>query len=86
VDLAQAQAQRLNLDYMELTEADVDREAVDLVPEKLLRRNGVLPLYREDGRLFVAMSDPANVYALDDLRTSCGCPVVPVVTTEERLQ
>ncbi len=85
-DLAQAQAQRLNLDYVELTEADVDREAVNLVPEKLLRRHGVLPLYREDGRLFVAMSDPTNILALDDLRMSCGYRIVPVVTTEGSLQ
>ena len=41
-DLAQAQAQRLNLDYVELTETDVDLEAVNLLPEKLLRRHGVL--------------------------------------------
>ena len=85
-DLAQAQAQRLNLDYVDLTEANVDREAVGLVPEKLLRRHNALPLYREDGRLVVAMSDPTDIYALDDLRMSCGYAVVPVVTTEENLQ
>jgi type IV pilus assembly protein PilB len=85
-DLAQAQAQRLNLGYIELTEADVDREAANLMPEKLLRKHGVLPLRRENGRLLVAMSDPTDIYALDDLRMVCGCPVVPVVTTEESLQ
>ncbi len=85
-DLAQAQAQRLNLGYVELTETDVDREVINLVPEKLLRRHGALPLHRENGRLVVAMSDPTDVYALDDLRMSCGCTIVPVVTTEESLQ
>jgi type IV pilus assembly protein PilB len=85
-DLAQAHAQRLNLDYVELTGAEVDREAASLVPEKLLRKHGVLPLHREDGRLVVAMSDPTDIYALDDIRMVCGCAVVPVVTTEESLQ
>ena len=85
-DLAQAQAQRLNLGYVELTETDVDRQVINLVPEKLLRRHGALPLHRENGRLVVAMSDPTDIYALDDLRMSCGCSVVPVVTTEEGLQ
>ncbi len=85
-DLARAQAQRLNLEYVELTEADVDSEALSLVPEKLLRRHNALPLYREDGRLVVAMSDPTDIHALDDLRVSCGCAIVPVVTTEENLQ
>jgi type IV pilus assembly protein PilB len=84
--LAQAQAQRLNLDYLELTETDVNPEAVSLVPQKLLRRHGALPLYREDGRLIVAMSDPTDIHALDDLRMSSHCTIVPVVTTEENLQ
>ena len=84
--LAQAQAQRLNLDYLELTETDVNPEAVSLVPQKLLRRHGALPLYREDGRLIVAMSDPTDIHALDDLRVSSRCTIVPVVTTEENLQ
>ena len=86
VDLAQAHAQRLNLHYIELSAAEVDREAASLVPEKLLRRHMALPLYKEDGRLVVAMSDPTDIYALDDLRMSCGCSIVPVVTTEESLQ
>ena len=85
-DLAQARAQRLNLGYAELTEADVDREAVELIPERLLRRHSALPMHKENGRLVVAMSDPTNVYALDDLRMICGCSIVPVVTTEENLQ
>ena len=85
-DLAQAQAQRLNLGYVELTEADVAREAVDLIPEKLLRRHNALPMYKDNGRLVVAMSNPTDIYALDDLRMVCGCSIVPVVTTQENLQ
>ena len=86
-DLAQAQARRLKLDYVELTETDVDRGAVGLIPEKLLRRHAALPLYRENGRLVVAMSDPTDVYALDDIRMACGgCFVVPVVTTVDALR
>jgi type IV pilus assembly protein PilB len=85
-DLAQAQAQRLNLGYVELTETDVDREAVALIPERLLRRHNALPLYKDNDRLVVAMSNPTDVYALDDLKMVCGCPIVPVVTTEENLQ
>jgi type IV pilus assembly protein PilB len=85
-DLAQAQAQRLNLGYVELTEADIDREAVDIFPERLLRRHNVLPMHKENGRLVVAMSNPTDIYALDDLRMVSDCPIIPVVTTEENLQ
>ena len=43
-DLAQAHAQRLGLDFVELTERDVDRDVVSLVPERLLRKHGAIPL------------------------------------------
>ncbi len=85
-DLAQAQAQRLNLDYIELIEADVDRDALGLVPEKVLRKHRALPLYTEDRRLFVAMSDPTDIFALEDLGMISGYRIVPVMTTEEELQ
>ncbi len=85
-DLAQAQAQRLNLGYIELTEADVDRDALGLVPEKVLRKHRALPLYKEDRQLVMAMSDPTNIYALEDLNMISGHRIVPVVTTEEALQ
>lgn len=85
-DLAQAQAQRLNLDYIELTELDVDRTALGLVPEKALRKHQALPLRVENRRLFVAMTDPTNIYALEDLNMISGHQIVPVVTTDEALQ
>ncbi|MEJ7819861.1 MAG: response regulator, partial [Rubrobacteraceae bacterium] len=85
-DLAQAQAERLSLDYVELTEADVDPEAARLVPEKVLRRHGALPLRFEDERLVVAMSDPTNIYALEDLRMISGRQIQPVIATENDLR
>ena len=85
-DLAQAQALRLNLDYIELTEADVDREALGLVPEKMLRKHRALPLYTENRQLGMAMSDPTDIYALEDLSMVSGHQIVPVMTTEESLQ
>ncbi|HET7479179.1 MAG TPA: ATPase, T2SS/T4P/T4SS family [Rubrobacteraceae bacterium] len=85
-DLARAQAERLNLEYVELTDSDVDPDAARLVPEKVLRRHMALPLRVEDGRLVVAMSDPTNLYALEDLRMISGRQIRPVVATEESLQ
>jgi len=85
-DLAQAQAQRLNLDYVVLDGATVDREAVRLVPGGMLRKHEALPLRTEEGRLVVAMSDPTNLYALDDLRMISGSPIRPVVVTEDDLR
>jgi type IV pilus assembly protein PilB len=78
-DLARALARRFGLRYVELTHADVAREAVNLVDRKVLRRHGVMPLRLENGRLVVAMSDPTDLYAIEDLTMLSGYPVTPAV-------
>ena len=86
-DLAQAHAQRLGLDFVELTERDVDRDVVSLVPERLLRKHGAIPLRISPTRhLVVAMSDPNNLYALEDLRITSGYQITPVVATEDEIR
>lgn len=85
-DLARALARRLRLEYTELSEKDVDRSAANLVDQKVQRRHGVLALRVEDGRLVVAMSDPTNFYALEDLRMISGLPVTPVVVVDDEIR
>src|ERR671916_1007860 len=86
-DLAQAQAQRLGLDFVELTERDFDRDVVALVPERVLRKHGAIPLRISRSRhLVVAMSDPSNLYALEDLRMISGYQITPVVATEDEIR
>jgi type IV pilus assembly protein PilB len=78
-DLARALARRLRLEFVDLSVDDVDPEVASLVDKKLLRRYGMLPLRVEDGRLVVAMKDPANLHALEDLRMLSGYAISPVV-------
>src|SRR5215210_1389737 len=86
-DLAEAHAQRLGLDFVELSERDIDRDVVALVPERLLRKHGALPLRISRNRhLVVAMSDPSNLYALEDLRIISGYQITPVVAPEDEIR
>lgn len=86
VDLARALGVRLRLEYIELTETDVDKAVAALVDQKVLRKHGVIPLRLENGRLIVAMSDPTNIYAIEDLMMISGYPVTPVVALEQEIQ
>jgi type IV pilus assembly protein PilB len=86
VDLARGLALRLRLEYVELTERDVDRAAASLVDQKVLRKHGVLPLRVEGGRLVVAMSDPTNFFTLEDLKMISGYPVTPVVAVDDEIR
>src|SRR5207237_273869 len=65
----------------DLSEFPVDPSCTALIPEAVARRYRALPIAARDGRLLVAMSDPANVYALDDIRTITGQEVEPLVAT-----
>ncbi len=85
-DLARALAARLRLEFVEITERDVDRGASSLVDRRVLRRLGAMPLRVSDGRLVVAMSDPTNIPALEDLRMISGYPVTPVVALDEEIR
>jgi type IV pilus assembly protein PilB len=80
--LVAALAKYLGLEYVDLQDRLIDPAVAVLVPEGLARRYGVVPVTRdEDGTLVVAMSDPSNVVALDDLRTVTDCDIRPVVAT-----
>ncbi len=80
-DLVRALAEQVGLEFVDLTEYRIDPVTTSLLPEALCRRYRALPIGERDGKLLVAMSDPANVYALDDIRTMTGRDVQPVVAT-----
>jgi type IV pilus assembly protein PilB len=80
-DLVRALAEQVGLEFVDLNEFPIDATTTVLLPEALSRRYRAIPIGERDGRLLVAMSDPANVYALDDIRTITGREVQPVVAT-----
>jgi type IV pilus assembly protein PilB len=84
--LAKALVRRLGLEFVELSVNDVDHDVAGLVDKELLRRYGMLPLRVEDGRLVVAMKDPANLHALEDLRMLSGYTISPVVVAASDLR
>jgi len=85
-DLARAMARRLRLKFVELEVDDVDHAVAHLVDKKVLRRYGMLPLRVEDGRLVVAMKDPANLHAIEDIRMLSGYSISPVVVSASDLR
>ena len=80
-DLVAALARQVGLEYIDLSDFQIDPTAVSLLPEQVARRYRALPIGFENSHLVVAMSDPANVFAMDDIRTITGMEVKPVVAT-----
>jgi type IV pilus assembly protein PilB len=85
--LARATARRFGLWHVDLTRYKVDLAALNLLSSQAARRLNAAPIgYDDDGRLRVAISDPSNVIALDDLKLMSGHEVQPVVASPEDIQ
>jgi type IV pilus assembly protein PilB len=65
-----------------LTQLDVDAEVVKLVPAQIARKYEVLPIKRSGNQLTLAMADPTNVFAVDDVGFMTNLQVVPVVASQ----
>ena len=86
-DLVKTLARHIGLEFVSLDEITIDPSAVALVPEALARRYAAIPVgFEADGSLAVAMADPANVLAIDDIRAITGMDVSPKVATRTEVE
>jgi type IV pilus assembly protein PilB len=81
--LARATAERFGLDHVDLNLFKPDVAALNLVNAQAARRYNAVPIGFDEGVLLVAMADPSNVLALDDLKLLTGHELRPVVATAE---
>ena len=86
VKLTQVLTQHLGLEFVDLGSYRVDITAVALLDEKVASRHLALPIGYEDGTLIVAMADPTNIFALDDIKIYAGQQIKPVVATKGDIQ
>ena len=75
-DLAKALAEQHGLDFIELGQIEIDDTAADLLPERLARRYRAVPVrFLAEDSVLVAVSDPTDVVASDDLKLALGLNV-----------
>jgi type IV pilus assembly protein PilB len=85
VDLCRILAERRGYQFVDLRERSVDLSLMDLVPEEVARRYSALPIAHQDDHVVVAMAQPENVFALDDLRVLTELPVFPVMAEPQQI-
>ena len=83
--VAQAIAESMGLAFIDITAYDMDANAALMLTSDLMRKYTVLPIKVQDEELVVAMADPANIFAIDDLRIVTGREIRPVVAVESDL-
>jgi type IV pilus assembly protein PilB len=84
-DLVRTLARQVGLEFVDLADHVVDPSVTALVSESLARRYQAIPISWEEGRLVVAMADPSNVFAVDDIRALAGADVKTVVATASQV-
>jgi type IV pilus assembly protein PilB len=82
-DLVAALATQIGMEFVDIPDADVDPRATTMLSDAIMRRHNVLPIGFDQGKLVLAMSDPSNVVAIDDVRTLTKMEVKAVVATKE---
>ncbi len=76
-------AKQIGIEYIDFSERHPDATAVAVIPKDLAERYTLMPMSVEAGTLLVAMADPQNVLALDDLRIISGLEVRPAISTKD---
>jgi type IV pilus assembly protein PilB len=85
--LARAIAERHGLDHVDLDIFKVDMAAANLITSTAAKRYEAVPVaFVDEGTVLVAMADPANVLAVDDIQLLTGYEVKPVVASREDVQ
>ena len=69
--------------YLDLTEIQIPEEVISAVTQELARRFKVVPIERTAKKLTLAMKNPLDIFAIDEIRLITGKEVEPVIATEE---
>ena len=85
-DIAVAAAHEFGVALLDLDAVTIDLDTVRLVNDKLLAKHRVLPLVKRGKRLHVALSDPTNLHAVDEIKFQTGLAIEAVVVEDDKLQ
>jgi type IV pilus assembly protein PilB len=84
-DLMAALAAQIGMEFVDLDNHSIDSSAATLISDTLARRYQAMPIGWDDGQLVVAMADPSNVFAIDDIRTITRATVKTVMATRQSI-
>ncbi|PIU41579.1 MAG: secretion system protein E [Candidatus Omnitrophica bacterium CG07_land_8_20_14_0_80_42_15] len=85
-DLMVVWGQELDVPLITLSRYNIDKELVKLIPERIAKSYNLIAISKFGNRLSVAMSDPLNILAADDIRVLTGLEIDPVIATENDIK
>ena len=85
-DIAIAASTEFGVPLYDLDSHQVELDTVKLVQDKLMQKHRCLPLFRRGKRLFLAVADPTNLHAIDEIKFQTGLGIEAIVVEDDKLQ
>ncbi|MEK4046418.1 ATPase, T2SS/T4P/T4SS family [Paenibacillus sp. FSL H8-0048] len=76
---------QLGIPHVSLFKYQIDPAITQIIPESMAKRYQVLPFMKEGSKLMVAMADPLDYFAIEDLRMSTGFRIEPAISSRDEL-
>ncbi len=84
--LLEAKASLWNVPFIDLKNYEIDSAVLDLIPSKMARQYKFFPLFRIDGTLLIAMTDPKDVNAIDELTKLTQLEISPALSSKQAVE
>src|SRR5438552_14465690 len=81
-DITECLSQQFGVPSINLSHFEIDQEVMKLIPADVARKYNILPVNKTGATITIAMADPTNVFAMDDIKFMTGYNVEPVVASE----
>lgn len=76
---------QMGVDFVDLENIQIDEEVLHLVSSSIAKMHNLIPIEKSNNYLKVAMSDPMNIFSIDDLRLTTGLEIIPCLADEEQI-
>lgn len=74
---------QLGIPHVHLSQFAIDPELLQLVPKDIAKRLNVMPIRKERNKLFIAMDDPMDYFAIEEIRMTTGCQIEPSIAAKD---
>jgi len=85
-DLMMVLSRELGIPPLNLARYKIDTDVIKLIPKKIAKNYRIMPISKMGSTLTIAMADPMNVFAIDDLKALTGFKINPIITTEHDIK
>lgn len=77
---------QLGVPHVNIHNYPIELDTIKLIPAELAKRHQIMPMRREENDLFLAMADPMDYLAIEEIRMATGLQIIPAIATRDALQ